>query len=330
MEVIGPSTYHDRWKALDMQCCAKLAPDWRLEENPLFHRLFALGKEHTGLSVSEAKKLYDELSVICESSGAAEPLIKALARHNKDHKITKAIVFGLSVAGQNLLRCTPESRSHWMWMDMTVRHMVQLITFTGTIAFLCANFGYSRGDIQGYAQDPGLTPEDEEFLLTLGIQAVEAPYGETLVDAETFVYGPFVHKAVPLNLWVRCARHQPCLHLGHDFKGVLKMITIERIYPNLDADRRRELEARLLEYKRSIVELDLLKLAFNCHKLCTYDSIQFKKEVTSISDVNVQCTKNCGLVANTITDREHGPEVDPENYHIVNIEGWRAQFVAHF
>ena len=73
---------------------------WGLSDSPSIEVLFADGNQTKGLGPAEAKAFYEEFRSHWEDSEAPEILLQGLAHHNKDFKISKAIVLGLgSIAG---------------------------------------------------------------------------------------------------------------------------------------------------------------------------------------------------------------------------------------
>ena len=210
---------------------------------------------------------------------------------------------------------SPSGRTVGRWRDLVTVSMMQLIVFLRTVDYLRTEFEYAKDEVKLYAQDPMFTSEDRNFFGSLGVQIVDGPQGDLLVDAKTFAYGPLVPSPLTVNPWTRCEQHRPSLHICHTFDNMLWCIDENFDSPRLTKDRRMELRAQVLAYGESIVAFPLAHPTSKFEEAATHETvIHVRKMVVPESEAVRRCTISCTKVANTWTEESYGPEVDADVY----------------
>ena len=152
---------------------------WGIEDSLLIYTLFSPIRDNLGLTIEEATALFKELQMLWGKSGAAQPIVSAIAKHPLTMPIDKAIIFALGpIIGRiwDNPKVTPTSdQCVWhYWKVRVLTGMLQL-WFLRAVDELAKHQGTPRHEIKIYAQDPWFSDRDQYFLNDLAIKILQKP-----------------------------------------------------------------------------------------------------------------------------------------------------------
>ena len=291
---------------------------WGIEENALIEAVFSEDKEEMGLSVIEAKALYEEVRRLAEQDDAHQPVLSALSGHDLiKSPIRKAVLLAVGpIAGSadDILApmsgvargCRIGNSDDWsVWRRRVLISTVQLVLFVCTLEHLIARSGITRDEFKIYAQDPRFKATDKELLNELGIEVLSIPEAEQTINYETFVYAP--HMATPwgLNSMTRCPQHLAAIYIGFGIDRVIDFFThLLKHYCDRDSVNSPWQHGRLIAYKKNYMVFPVTQGQTGLEEeVHSGTLVHIRRKPLTADDLKQPCNSSCNSVAVAPPDR---------------------------